>query len=249
MARQRSDDNSAATWDDALRQLAPVNGAVEVGLAGEDEAQVAPWRTRLLSVSDGGIVIQLPDADEAVAHMRRDAEVVLYLMLGQARVAGRCRVGDVGRYKLSASSKVTALQLDHPASVHSAQRRAAFRLSTAATPSIGLMLTLPGHASPTPCRLLDVSEFGVGLSLRMELETAEQWLGLVVSLTMQLPMQPPLSLSGEVVRAAPGGYPNPTIGVRFKFDSDGAARRAQRQLQQFTAAQQRAQLRRLRGTA
>lgn len=251
MKRSKSNTPDGA-WRSAVTRLSDQNGAIEIVPQTADGRRLPIVRARLLGVSaqDGAMVVEKPDQPQAQA-LQAGVEAELVVCQGALRFKARSRVLEVARFQLNPTTKVTAVKLGSPTDIESAQRRACFRLDTAAIQTQPVRLRHPSwdeDQEPVTGWLLDISDRGLGVGVAMELEEAQPMAGCLFQITVRLPGEAEtLGMPGRVVRVVPGPVDGVVLGVQFEFESVGAQRRAENTVQRFSAAQQRKQLRRLRG--
>ena len=241
------------SWRAALDRLADHNGPIEVVPRSDRGEELPHIRARVLGVNgrDGSLVIDKPEGQPQAAALRPGVAVQLIVFNGAARMSGESRVLDVARFKLNTQTKVTAVKLGPVSSIASAQRRSCFRLDTAALSIRPVELRhplWPADQDALRGRLLDISTRGLGVSLAMDPQLAEALLGQVYALGVRLPEGGgALELAGRVVRLVESAYATVTLGIQFEFETLAQQRRVENVIQQFSAAQQRKQLRRRRG--
>ena len=252
MSSSKNNPMMIKAWQTTVVELAQHNGAVDVVPMTEQGVELPRFRARLLKADDGqgGLIVEKPAGLKKATPLAKGAAVELYLITGNTRMKARSRVIDLGWFNLNAQTKVMAARLEPVRDVASAQRRACFRLSTA---SLGIPAKLrheawPESQSPISAKVLDLSDRGIGLTAGLDLKLAEKMLDRVYQLDVPLPGQDEaLGLDARLVRVVETEFKTVTLGFQFEFESLGQQRRLERTIQQFSAAQQRKQLQRLRG--
>jgi len=252
MRKKQINPMMAKAWTAAVQTLAAHNGSLEmVPLTprGEELPQV---RGRVLAVeADGQLMVEKPAGTPQASALVKGVALSLFVVQGQTRLNAESKVLDLGHYRLNAQMRVLAVQLESPRTVVSAQRRTGFRLITAAMNFAPVGMHgggVPSVPSPLSAQLMDLSDRGAGLVVRLAPDEAKAMVGTVFALTLKMPGEASaLVIDGMVVRTYMLDEATQHLGIQFEFESGGQRRRVERVIQQFSADQQRKQLRRMRG--
>lgn len=253
MSSRKINPTLMKSWRAAVSTLSESNGALEVTPLNAEGQRLPHIRGRLLSVDekDGSLVVEKPANQPQAVALRKGVAVEIVVILGSTRLRADAVVADLGRYSLNKQTKVMAIKLGSVTGVASAQRRACFRLSTAGLKLKPVRLNHEGWTpgqTPLETQLIDLSDRGLGVGLRMELDLAEKMIGQVFEVTVDLPGEDgPLKLDGRVVRVVDEGHGLVTLGMQIEYVTVAEQRRVEQIVQQFSVEQQRKQIRRLRG--
>jgi len=241
------------TWQAAMRELCAHNGSVELLPMIEGGETLPLVRARLLAVDakDGSLVVEKPTNMLQAEALRKGVAVGVYLLSTPSRMKAKSRVIDVGRFKLNAKTRVTAVRLEAVTAVESAQRRSCFRLSTLGITTQPVKLThgnWPAGQPPIKATMIDISDRGIGLTVNMEHQLAQGMKDQPYDVSIQLPGEAEaMELVGRVVRVIETAFSTVTLGLQFEFTTLAQQRRVERIVQHFSVAQQRKQLSRMRG--
>jgi hypothetical protein len=134
-------------WRECLQQIYERHGALEVtlprhigkvdGAAGGGTGQNLLWRVRVLGMTDDEIVVEQPSAMGHTIPLQANIELIAVMTIGQNRWMFHTRTLGHTDFQLRPGRRSTALRIAMPEKVERCQRRAFFRISTAA-------LALPG---------------------------------------------------------------------------------------------------------
>ena len=252
MSSSKTNPMMSKAWRATVGELAHHNGAVELVPVTEQGVELPRVRARLLKAdgNDGSLIVEKPGNLKQAQALAKDVAVDVYVITDHSRMKARSRVIDLGLFNLNKKTRVMAVRLEPVRDIASAQRRACFRLSTV---SLGLSAKLRHEAWPTSQRsmtakVVDLSDRGIGLTGGLEIELAKQMKGQVYQLVVPLPGQnEDLELDACLVRVVETEFNTVTLGFQFDFESLGQQRRVERMVQQFSVAQQRKQIQRMRG--
>ncbi|MEO1237530.1 MAG: PilZ domain-containing protein [Planctomycetota bacterium] len=255
MNRSPSNPKLVGIWRRLLDEAAAQNGPVELVPVTEQGRELPRVRARLLrSGPDGTLVVEMPSGQPQAEALRKGVAVDVVVTTDATRMKARSSVADLGRFKLNEQTRVLAVRLTAVTGVASAQRRACYRLSTA---GLGLAVELtcpewptgwPEDQDPVRARAVDLSDRGLGLTVKLPLEWAEKMKSRLFDAAIWLPGEAePLEVPVRVVRAFENLQKTVTLGLQFEFPTPVQQRRAERVIQQFSVEQQRRQLRRTRG--
>lgn len=237
-------------WQAAIETIAPVNGPLDVVPLNEQGKPMPRARGRLLAVdpSTGVLTVEKMANQQSAEALRKGTTVEVFVVVGQSRIKASSRVIAVGLFQLNPQTRVMAVQLEPVRDITPAQRRRSFRLSTKALlmPTARLTRGTSGRGSSTfEAILLDLSERGANVLVRMELAVARSLQGQRLKLHVELPeVAEPLELDTRVMRVYDQSVGNPTLGLHFEFSSVTEQRRVEKVILHFSAEQQRKQLRR-----
>ncbi|MBB6430815.1 flagellar brake protein [Algisphaera agarilytica] len=252
MPRSKTNSMIETTWHTTVAELASQNKTVEVRPLTERGEELPSFRARLLQADekDGSLIVEKPANVEQAQVIAKGVAVQVYVITGSTRMKADSRVIDVGRFSLNKQTKVMAVRLEPMKKISSAQRRACFRLSTAGM-GMSARFRHPDWADTDPdltAKALDISDRGLGLTVEMETELAKQMIDQVYGVFIPLPGQDEsLELDARLVRVVETDFGTVTLGFQFEFSNLNEQRRVEQVIQQFSVAQQRKQIRRMRG--
>lgn len=241
-----------STWLTTVAELASQNKTVELRPMTERGEELPSFRARLLQADekDGSMIVEQPMHVEQARVMAKGVAVEVYVITNATRMKARSRVIDLGRFSLNKQTKVMAVRLEPVEDISSAQRRACFRLSTAGM-GMSARFRHPDWPETQPdvkAKALDISDRGLGLTLEMDAALAKSMLDQVYGVFVPLPGQEEsLELDARLVRVVETEPMTVTLGFQFEFPNLNQQRRVEQVIQQFSVAQQRKQIRRMRG--
>lgn len=252
MGRSSNNSTLISQWQHALLEVAAQNGGVELALLGKDKQEVAVIRTRLLKVQGGGeyVYIEKPLGQAAAEAVRERLVVRLIVQHGQSRMKATATVMAVAPFRLNDQLRVTAFELGELREVASAQRRSRFRLHTGGMkmPPVKLADEQDRSLGVINAQLHDLSDRGAGVIVRLSKGEVESLVGRTFQITLHLPGEPkPMHIDGRCLRVQDMGSRVYLLGIKFEYSSPLERKYCDRMIQQFCMAQQRNQLRRLRG--
>lgn len=257
-------------WRPRLAMLAARNGAVEVtaDTTAADGAPMAPtFRVRLLEFGDDVIRLEKPShavAPEAGRWLREGATVIVLVVDKSDRWEFTTRIKGFVMHDLSEKVKVSAIEIAPPTRMHSGQRRAFFRVSTAGvamkpvrlTP-IAVEATVPASQDATPKfpaqpftgRLLNIG--GGGMGVEAPQRVASQLADSVrYRCRLELPtVGEALEVNVKTVHLEPREGGTHYLGMRFEFEDAADQRRCEQQVVRFTTWLQRQQIQRTKERA
>lgn len=252
MASSKTNSMAVKAWHATVAELSSQNKPVEVVPMTESGEQLPRFRARVLEANakEGSLIIEKPSNVPQAQGLAKGVAVEVYVITGSARMKAASRVIDLGWFKLNKQTKVMAVRLEPMKHIASAQRRACFRLSTA---GMGMSAKFR-HAAwcaaqpPIAAKVLDLSDRGLGLTVGLEIELALKMKDQVYQVAVPLPGQDEsIDLDARLVRVIETEFNTVTLGFQFEFQNIKEQRRVERVVQQFSVAQQRKQLKRLRG--
>ncbi|MEM9417578.1 MAG: PilZ domain-containing protein [Planctomycetota bacterium] len=252
MSRSKANSMLEGTWRATLADLASQNKTVEIRPMTNRGEELPSFRARVLQADDkdSSLIIEKPANIEQAQVIAKGIAVQVYVITGTTRMKADSQVIDVGRFSLNKQTKVMAVRLEPVKNISSAQRRACFRLSTA---GMGMIARFrhPDWSASKPdlkAKAIDISDRGLGLTVAMDLEAAKQMIDEVYGVLVPLPGQEEsLELDARLVRVVESDLGMVTLGFQFEFCNLNEQRRVEQVIQQFSVAQQRKQIRRMRG--
>ena len=242
-------------WITGIEHGITHNGYVEVHSLtapppGGAFADGGTYRCLPLATARGGRIIHVktPGLCDLEGHYLRDGARVQAVvltdttrMMAEHIITGRCEV------RLNAEVDVVALHLRREGEIHSAQRRAAYRVPTRGIPFHRVEL-LNGNGNTLTCGLTNLSASGAGVSADLYQLSDAQLGGGDLNLRLQpQDADAPLYLPANLVRVGDPTGRTVELGLAFDFTRTGGAdatRERKEQLEQLRSALERAALRR-----
>lgn len=116
-------------WPQIVADAERRNGTVELRIIQDDGGRSATARSRLLRVDANGEWLMEKPFSAHGPSFGRDMQVVGVVGSGSRRLGFHARVKDVELFQLNTEKRIPVLRLTSPTDIHSAQRRAYFRVS------------------------------------------------------------------------------------------------------------------------
>ena len=243
----------AQPWKGALLQLSQRNGSLELTpvVATGPDKEPPSCRARLIEYGPDRLIVERPRRGGSMLGPGQD--VMVLAVAGRERWQFRTRVIGSFDFRLNAKTTLPALQLAHPDSAVSAQRRRFYRVSTTASDLVVMLQPLAGGdadgtvrpvGTPFAARLLNMSAGGIGVETPLSASATVPTIGPCFC-TLSLPtFRRPVTLRACVAhreRLRDWCY---YLGLSFEFADERTHQRIEQKLLRFTTFHERQQLQR-----
>lgn len=219
-----------------LDSLVKRDGSVEITpILGHDDRVPPTARVRLLALASNGVVIDRPIGQAFTRHMVKGTRLHVLVAEGAERWEFHAAILDTVPFRLNDSTEVPAIVISSPKTVHSAQRRAYFRVTigsvavknTRLTPILGDAQTETesdeaapqSDIKPFEAKLLNIGGGGIGV---LTPQRVAWQLPMVRRYECTLPLptrKTPVVIPADVVRLEEQEDGTTYMGLQFDFEN------------------------------
>lgn len=239
-------------WKQFLAHRVQRDGVVEIAPRGATENETRKvYKSRLFKIeADGAIIVERPDGSVIDHAFSIGDTVELLLVVNNQRMLGDCKLLRIEVQQINRSTRVTCLRLSPAARVRINQRRAFFRVNTAAA-DLGPVVLRAEKDAPEQAvsgRMVNLGGGGVGVAIRAGRDVLRQ-VQQQTRYHCRIEVESDdsvLDLTANLVHISPLDTTGLYLGLEFELPGGAAGKQIENQIMQYAAWLQRRQLQRRR---